>query len=87
MRSLATLSMTTKRGLTSIWHFAECSDGYFAFGGCHVPLVKRFTSIQELRDLYRSYIGYGYAPMTTQTQLSLLPDELSADLWALTPSA
>ena len=87
MRTLATLSMTTKRGLTSIWHFVEAADGCYAFGGCHVPLVKRFASLDELRDLYRSYLGYGYAPMTTQTQLSVLPDELAADLWALTPSA
>ena len=87
MRTLATLSMTTKRGLTSIWHFVESQEGCYAFGGCHVPLVKRFASLDELRDLYRSYLGYGYTPMTTQTRLSLLPDELSADLWALTPSA
>jgi len=89
MRTLATLSMTTKRGLTSTWHFVQAVDGYYAFGGCHVPLVKRFTSVEELRDLYRSYIGYGYAPITQQKATptpSVLPDDLQADLWSLVPS-
>ncbi len=90
MRTLATLSMTTKRGLTSTWHFVQATDGYYAFGGCHVPLVKRFTSVEELRDLYRSYIGYGYTPITQQKAAptpSVLPDELQLELWSLVPSA
>lgn len=71
MRTLGTLSRTTKKGLTSVWHFVEAPDGFYAFGGCHRPLVKRFASVDELRALYRSYIGYGYAPMTQQLELSL----------------
>ena len=62
MRSLATLSMTTKLGHISTWHFCQAPEGFYAFGGCHRPLVKRFGSIKELRDLYRSYISYGYTP-------------------------
>ena len=71
MRSVATLSRTTKKGLTSVWHFVECSDGFYAFGGCHRPLVKRFDSIEQLRALYKSYLNYGYCPVSTEVQLSL----------------
>ena len=62
MRSLATLSMKTKKGYTSTWHFCQTSDGWSAFGGCHRPLVKRFDSVKELRALYKSYLSYGYKP-------------------------
>jgi len=90
MRTLATLTRTTKRGLTSIWHFVQAEDGCYAFGGCHVPLIKRFDSIDELRDLYRSYLSYGYGPITKQQAtptppVSVLPADLQSDLWALTP--
>ena len=62
MRQLATLSMRTKKGHTSTWHFVQASDGWFAFGGCHRPLVKKCGSVQELRNLYKSYLSYGYKP-------------------------
>ena len=65
MRPLATLSMTTKLGHSSTWHFAQCSDGFYAFGGCHRAIVKRFTSVKQLRTLYRKYLGYGYTPQGT----------------------
>ena len=71
MRNLATLSMTTKLGRTSVWYFVEANDGYYAFGGCHRPLVKRFDTIEDLRALYQSYLGYGYAPLTEQLELPL----------------
>lgn len=62
MRSLATLSMVTKLGHNSTWHFCQCADGFFAFGGCHRPLVKKFTTVKELRTLYKNYLSYGYKP-------------------------
>ena len=71
MSTVSTLERTTKRGLHSVWHFVECPDGCYAFGGCHRPLVKRFDSVDELRELYRSYLGYGYTPMTQQLELPL----------------
>ena len=71
MKTLGTLSRTTKHGHTSVWHFVEAPDAWYAFGGCHRPLVKRFASVDELRALYRSYISYGYAPMTQQLELPL----------------
>ena len=63
MRSLATVTMTTKKGHTSTWHFAQCSTGWFAFGGCHRPLVKKVNGIKELRALYHNYLSYGYTPV------------------------
>lgn len=71
MRTLAIITRTTKRGLTSTWHFVEGADGYYAFGGCHKPLVKRFATIKELRDLYASYCSYGYVPMAEQLELPI----------------
>ena len=29
-----------KRSHVSTWHFVQASDGFYAFGGCHRPLVK-----------------------------------------------
>ena len=90
MRTLASLSMTTKRGLTSTWHFVKAVDGFYAFGGCHVPLVKRFASVEELRSLYVNYLGYGFRPLNEQQATptpSVLPEDLQLDLWALQPSA
>ena len=69
MRSLGSVTRTTKKGLTSTWHFVECPDGFYAFGGCHKPLVKRFDTIEELRALYKSYLGYGYTHVVQQLEL------------------
>ena len=71
MRTLATLTRTTKRGYTSTWHFVEATDGFYAFGGCHKPLIKRFATVEELRDLYASYCSYGYVPLSEQLELPL----------------
>jgi len=71
MQTLASLSRVTKNGLVSTWHFVQAPDAFYAFGGCHKPLVKRFDTIQELRDLYASYVKYGYSPMTDPVQLEL----------------
>ncbi len=83
MRSLATLTMTTKLGRTSTWHFCQCSDGWYAFGGCHRPLVKRFDSVEELRSLYSSYLGYGYRP-SGQPDAAFTRTMLIADPWEST---
>ena len=71
MKSLATLSMVTKKGHTSTWHFVQTTDGFYAFGGCHKPLIKRFDTLEELRALSKSYQGYGYKPVSEQLELAL----------------
>ena len=71
MRPIATLSRITKRGLTSTWHFVECADGFYAFGGCHKALVKRFDNADALRELYVSYLNYGYTRVDVDRQLEL----------------
>ena len=87
--------MTTKLGHQSTWHFVQAPDAWYAFGGCHKPLVKRFDSVKELRKLYKMYLSYGYKPSFadeafTRTMIisdpweSTLPLDLQIELEALT---
>ena len=71
MRTLAILERTTKKGYRSIWHFVEGADGFYAFGGCHKPLVKKFDTRKQLVALYNSYIRYGYSEYSQQLELAL----------------
>ena len=71
MQTLATIARVTKKGHTSTWYFVKTAEGFFAFGGCNKPLIKRFETIDQLRSLYASYIRYGYKPVTKQEQLEL----------------
>ena len=71
MRTLAILERTTKKGYRSVWHFVEGLDGFYAFGGCHKPLVKKFDTREQLRDLYNSYKRYGYSQVAEQLELAL----------------
>ena len=71
MQTLATISRTTKKGYTSTWYFVEGIDGYYAFGGCHKPIIKKFDTLNKLRALYAKYIEYGYTTATTTKQLEL----------------
>ena len=72
LKPLASLTRVTKRGLTSNWHFVQAPDGFYAFGGCHKPLVKRFETVQELRSLYERYVReYGYQQVADTSQLEL----------------
>ena len=91
--------MTTPKGHTSTWHFTQCTTGWYAFGGCHKPLVKKFDSIKQLRALYRNYLQYGYRPVGEPNEsfvrftptpadpwdvpVSTLPKELQLELAAL----
>ena len=96
MQTLATVSMTTPKGHTSTWHFAKCTTGWYAYGGCHKPLVKKLAGIKELRALYRNYLNYGFqvvgkpddtfvrfqAPIADPWE-SQLPVDMQLDLQAL----
>ena len=81
MQTLGILSMTTKLGHTSTWEFGQFNGSYYLIGGCHDTPPKKFKTIQELRDLYRSYLSYGYTPMDKQR--STLPRNLQLELWSL----
>ena len=69
MTTLATLSRTTKKGKTSTWYFVETPDGYFAFGGCDTPSIKKCDTKDALRSLYQNWVKYGYRPVTQQLSL------------------
>ena len=62
VKVLATLSKSTKTG-EATWDFVQKDDGKFA-------AVKRerqekpATSEQDLRNLYSSYVKYGFTPVT-----------------------
>jgi hypothetical protein len=98
MQTLATVSKSTKQGL-SVWRFVVTDNGeYFAFGGVK-PACKAFATIDQLRSCYKSWVRYGYEPGLTPTKKALprpekpawdtpsqLPEDLAADLWALEPS-
>ena len=71
MRTLAILERTTKKGYRSVWHFVEGLDGFYAFGGCKTPMVKKFATRKQLRALYNSYIRYGYKQVAEQLELAL----------------
>lgn len=73
MQSLATLSRRTKNGHVSTWYFVQTPTAFYAFGGCngHDEIYRKDTA-EELRDMYRTWVGYGYAPVQPQdSQLSL----------------
>ena len=73
MTTYGTLTKLTKHNYTSTWHFCEVNGEYYAFGGCHKPLVKRFDTVEELQEYYQQMCAYGYAPlgMPTIAQLEL----------------
>ena len=61
----------TKKGFRSVWNFAEAPDGFYAFGGCHKPLIKKFANIEDMRAFYKQMIGYGYSAVMQQLELSI----------------
>ena len=65
MFDYGSLQRNTKNGYTSVWHFAAACGEYYAFGGCHKPLIKRFASVEELMLFYQEMVGYGYTPLPT----------------------
>ena len=71
MQHIASVERTTPKGHHSVWHFVQANDAYYAFGGCHKALVKRFDNMQQLQSLYEMYIGYGYEPVSDVEQLAI----------------
>lgn len=73
MNIIASLEMHTKNGKHSVWNFFESADGFFyAVGGCHRPLVKKFETKQQLNALIKSHRSYGYSDLAPkQLELAL----------------
>ena len=96
MQTICTLSKSTKQGL-SVFHFVQTPDNQFwAFGGV-APKAMHFKSRKELDLCIRNWIGYGFSvgmtpakpkakssrPKKPAHDMSQLPLDLQADLWAL----
>jgi len=74
MKTIATVSKSTKRGL-SVWNFCSSQDGlYCAIGGLNRE-CKFFNDIDALHACLRNYIRYGYVD-----NASKLPAELQLGL-------
>lgn len=74
MQNFGTLSRVTKYGHTSIWHFLSINGEYWAIGGCHRPIGKRFDNVDQLRALYSQYVSYGYTPVGASVADVMLDD-------------
>lgn len=74
MQNFGTLTRVTKHGHTSTWHFLSINDEYWAIGGCHRPLGKRFDNVDQLRALYSQYVSYGYTPVCADAADAVLSD-------------
>lgn len=74
MKTIATVSKSTKRGL-SVWNFCTSQDGlYCAIGGLNRE-CKFFNDLDALQACLRNYIRYGYVD-----NASKLPAELQLGL-------
>lgn len=71
MTNFASVERTTKKGYHSVWHFVCAPDGFYAFGGCHKPLIKKFDAINDMRNFYKQMLEYGYSPIAQQLELAV----------------
>ena len=72
MTTYGTLQRTTKHKHNSVWHFIAIGNEYYAIGGCHKPLIKRFDNVDALRAFYKQMVGYGYAPSVAAVEATQL---------------
>ena len=61
MQTLATLSKSTKQGI-STFYFVETDDNTYAMFGGIKPRCIAFDTIEDLRNAYASWVGYGFTP-------------------------
>ena len=98
MQTVATISKSTKQGV-SVFYFVQTPCGeYWMFGGI-TPKSVQFKSMKELNAAVMTWVNkYGYsfgdtpvvkslATTTKVTEKSELPADLQADLWSLQPTA
>ena len=63
VKVLATLSKSTKSGGTTTWDFVQKDNGSFA--AVKREVQEKVASDQaDLRRLYKSYLKYGFTPVT-----------------------
>ena len=68
---MTSVERKTPRGHRSVWNFVEAPDAFYAFGGCHKALVRRFDNRKDFDSFYTDLIGYGYRIVTSQLSLPL----------------
>ena len=61
MQTLASLSKSTKQGV-STFYFVETEDNSYAMFGGITPRCIAFDTIEDLRKAYASWVGYGFSP-------------------------
>ena len=61
MQTLASLSKSTKQGV-STFYFVETEDNSYAMFGGITPRCIAFDTIEDLRKAYASWVGYGFTP-------------------------
>ena len=98
MQTVATISKSTKQGV-SVFYFVQTPCGEFWMFGGVSPKAIQFKSMKELNAAVMTWVNkYGYSfgdtpvvkSLATTTQVkqkSQLPADLQADLWALQPTA
>lgn len=95
MQTIATISKSTKQGV-SVFYFVQTPCGEFWMFGGVSPKAIQFKSMKELNAAVMTWVNkYGYsfgdtpvvkslATLTTPVkQKSDLPADIQADLWAL----
>ena len=94
MQTIATISKSTKQGV-SVFYFVQTPCGEFWMFGGNNPKSIQFKSMKQLNTAVMTWVNkYGYsfgdtpvvkslANKSQVKQESLLPADLQADLWAL----
>ena len=97
MQTIATISKSTKQGV-SVFYFVQTPCGEFWMFGGVSPKAIQFKSMKELNAAVMTWVNkYGYSfgdtpvakslATTQDKQKSQLPADIQADLWALQPTA
>ena len=67
MQTLATLSKSTKQGL-STFYFVETEDNSYAMFGGIKPRCIAFDTIEDLRKAYVTWCNYGFLPNSLKSK-------------------
>ena len=67
MQTLATLSKSTKQGI-STFYFVETDDNSYAMFGGIKPRCIAFDTIEDLRKAYVTWCNYGFMPAALKSK-------------------